>query len=401
VGDAKSQDALVIGGGLIGLATAFQLLRTLPHLKVSVLERESRLARAQSGRLPGLIQSELWCGPGLLDAAFCREGRQALERFCEDEGIPWSRCGTLVVAGGEEEEWLRQWQRRAESTGVEAEWWASARLREQVPKLAGASGLFLPESGVVDYEAVCTRLAHRVHELGGEFVGNTEVYSLTESSGEVRVESSGGVYAAKVLFNCAGLQADELARMAGASPELWLVPFRAGFQELDAEGRRWVNRVICRVPRPGALFGSVRLIPSMDGRVECGPSVSPAISRDLRAGWLRAWGDLASQMKFPGFVPMLKRDWPSALREGWRRCRGGNLIDEVRLLFPELEAWHFDEAPSGLFGRALRADGTFEQDLRIVRHGRMQHVCFVPEAGGTAALAIGRTLVSQAVSQLI
>jgi len=100
-------------------------------------------------------------------------------------------------------------------------------------------------------------------------------------------------------------------------------------------------------------------------------------------------------------VPMLKRDWPSALREGWRRCRGGNLIDEVRLLFPELEAWHFDEAPSGLFGRALRADGTFEQDLRIVRHGRMQHVCFVPEAGGTAALAIGRTLVSQAVSQLI
>jgi L-2-hydroxyglutarate oxidase len=270
-----------------------------------------------------------------------------------------------------------------------------------MPKLAGAAGLFLPETGMVDYEQVCARLAQRIHEMGGEFSGDTEVHSLTEVSDGVVVESSQGAFEAKVLFNCAGLQADELARRAGASPDLWLVPFRAAFLELDAEGRRWVDRVVYRVPQPGALFGAVRLIPAPNGRVECGPAVSPAVSRDLRAGWIRAWRDLAAQISYPGFVPMLKRDWPSALREGWRRCRGGDLIEEVRALLPGLEAWHFDAAPSGLFARALKADGTFELDLRIVRDGRMQHVCFVPEAGGTSALLIGRTLAGQAISYLI
>lgn len=401
MGEVKRFDALVIGGGLIGLSAAFQLLRTLPHLKVAVLEREDRLARAQSGRLPGLIHAEWGHGSGQLNPALGREGRQALERFCSEEGIPWERCGGLIVAGGEEEEWLQHWHRRAGASGVVSEWWGTERLREEMPKLAGASGLFLPETGIVDYAAVCARLAQRIHGLGGEFFGETEVRSLAERSGEVIVESSGGPYAGKVLFNCAGLQADELARMAGAAPDLWMVPFRASFQELDAEGRRWVNRVICRVPRPGALFGPVRLVPATDGRVECGAAVTPAVSREIRAGWLRAWRDLASGMRFPGFGPMLRDGWPSVLREGWRRCRGGNLVDEVRLLFPELEAWHFDPAPPGLFGRALKPDGTFEQDLRILRQGRMQHVCFVPEAGGTAALAIGRDLVARAVSHLL
>ncbi len=401
MGDVKSQDALVIGGGLIGLSTAYQLLKTLPHLKVTVLEREARLARVQSGRLPGVLDSGAGGGTGLLGASFCREGRLALERFCDEEEVPWRRCGQVFVATGEEEQWLRQWQQRAEVAGVACEWWSAERLREQMPKLSGASALSLPETGMVDYEQVCAKLAHRIHELGGEFVGNTEVHTLTAVSEGVRVESSQGSFEGKVLFNCAGLQADELARRAGAAPDFWLVPFRASFLELDAEGRRWIDRVIYRVPRPGALFGAVRLIPAPNGRVECGPSVTPAVSRDLRAGWIRAWKDLAAQIRYPGFVPMLSRDWPSALREGWRRCRGGNLIDEVREVVPELEAWHFDAAPPGLFARGLKLDGTFEHELRIIRDGRMQHVCFVPESGGAAALQIGRTLVGQAISYLL
>lgn len=401
MGEAKSTDALIIGGGIIGLATAFQLLKTLPHLKVTVLEKEVRLARSQSGRLPGVLQSGLSCGPGLLNPAFCREGRLAMERFCEGEGVPWRRCGKLILANGEEEDWLRLLRQRAEAEGIAGEWWGADRLREQVPQVAGVAGLFLSEAGVVDYEAVCERLARRVHEMGGEFHGSAEVGRLSQTAGEVHVETSKGLFEAKVLFNCAGLQADELARRAGASPGVWLVPFRASYQELDAEGRKWVDRLIYRVPSPGAAFGAVRLIPSTDGRVECGPQVVPALSRENRASWLRAWSDLSGQLNYPGFVPMIKRDWRSAVREGWRRCRGGSLIDEARRLLPGLEAWHFDSAPPGIFGRALRADGTFEQDLRVVRDGRMVHVCFVPEAGGTAALVIGRTLVGHAVEHLI
>jgi len=329
VGEAKSTDALIIGGGLIGLATAFQLLKTLPHLKITVLEKEGRLGAESERASSRVLQSGLWCGPGLLNPAFCREGRLALERFCEDEGVPWKRCGKLIVANGEEEDWLRQLRHRADAGGIAAEWWGSIGFGEQVPYVAGIAGIFLSEAGIVDYEAVCDRLARRIRDMGGEFHGNAEVNLLAQTSGSVQVETANAHFEAKVLFNCAGLQADELARRAGASPGVWLVPFRAAYQELDAEGRKWVDRLIYRVPSPVSAFGAVRLIPSTDGRVECGPQVAPAISRENRASWLRAWSDLSGQLNYPGFVPMIKRDWRSAVREGWRRCRGGGVVDEV------------------------------------------------------------------------
>jgi L-2-hydroxyglutarate oxidase len=382
------------------LAVAFQLLRTLPHLKVALLEKETRLARGQTGRLAGVLQSGLWSGSGV-GPELCREGRLAFERFCDEEGIPWKRSGKLVVATGEEEQWLRQLEANAETLKLSSEWCGTERLREIMPALSAAAGLFLPGAGMVDYAQICERLAHRIHQMGGEFFGGAEVITLRQNGASVQVESTAGEFEGKVLFNCAGLCADDLARRAGADPGIWLVPFRAEYVELDAEGRSLIKLPVYRVPRPGALFGGLRLVPTVDGRVECGPGIRPAIARDERPDWWKAWRNLAAQVNEPGFVPMLQREWRDAVRHAWRRCQGDGVIQETRTLFPGLAAWNFDEAQSGRFARALRPDGKFTDDLCVIRAGRMLHVCHVPEAGGTAALSLAKGLVGQAVVHLV
>jgi L-2-hydroxyglutarate oxidase len=402
VGEVKSKDVLIIGGGLIGLATAYQLLRKLPHLRLALLEKQSRLVLGQSARLPGVLQSGIWSGtaPGL-GQDVSREGRRSLERFCDEEGVPWKRSGKLLVATGEEEAWLQSLCERAEAASISAEWWGPERLKERVPGLRAAAGLFLPEAGMVDYAQICERLVQRVHEMGGEFVGNAEVTELRQSAGRVQVESRAGSFEGKVLFNCSGMQADELTRRAGSDPGIWLVPFRAEFFELDAEGRRLIHLPIYRVPRPGASFGGLRLLPNLDGRVECGPGIRPTISREERPGWWRRWRILAAQVNDPGFVPMVHREWRDAVRLAWRRSRGGGVIEETRVLFPDLESWHFDAVSPGRFACPLRPDGSFDDSLRVVRDDRMIHVCHVPESARTAALTLAKNLAGQAVIYLL
>jgi L-2-hydroxyglutarate oxidase len=326
-----------------------------------------------------------------------------LERFCDEEGVPWKRCGTLLVAAGGEEDWLRRWGERAETVGEAAEWWSADRLREMAPRVAGRAALHVPTTGIVDYQAVCACLARRVHELGGEFFGGVEVRSWIQADGEVRARSNAGEFRARVLWNCAGVEAEALARRSGHDPGGAVVPLRNGYWELDARARLGADWILRRVPRPGEESGlrNLRLLPTTDGRVEFRTGLALAwrsgTSRSSGGG-LDGWGRLLRQ---PGVVPWLRQE--AAELWGAQRLHGSRFraAEEAGALWAELEPYQLDRVRPGRTGLALRADGTVEPDLATTVEGRVAHVWHVPEEGATAVFAVSRHLVGLLVPQLL
>jgi (S)-2-hydroxyglutarate dehydrogenase len=394
---------IVIGGGIVGLATAVALSESRAGGRsVTVLEAEQRVAAHQSGHNSGVIHSGLYYRPGTLKARLCREGGEALYRFCEAEGIPHRRSGKLVVAARESElPMLATLEERGRANGLQGlRRLVGAELRAREPAVAGLAGLWVPEAGVVDFAAVTTALARSLERRGGKVVTGARVFQVKRDAAEVVVESAAGPHRARLVINCAGLQADRVARLCGAQPDVLIVPFRGEYYHLVPERRDLVRTAIYPVPDPALPFLGVHLTRSVGGEVHAGPN---AVLAWARHGYRRrdvSLRDLAGTLVYPGFWRMAARHWRAGVAEMARSFSKAAFLRALQRLVPALQAEDLVPGASGVRAQAVDRAGRLVDDFHILETPGAVHVLNAPSPAATASLAIGRAVAARALRQL-
>ena len=383
-------DVAIIGGGIVGLATAYRLQELYPDLRLVVLEKEDQIGRHQTGRNSGVLHAGVYYPSGSAKAKFCRKGKQEMEAFCEKEGIAFTICGKTIVAVTDDElPGLEALHERAKANGVHAERIGPERLKEIEPYAAGVAALHVPETGVVDFSAVAERLAERIEERGGEIRTATQVLGGMERRTSSVVETSSGAVEARVLVNCAGLWADRVATLFDVQPSVQLVPFRGEYMDLSESARTYCRGLIYPVPDPAFPFLGVHLTRGVAGRVEAGPSAVIAFAREgYDLGTIRP-RELAEVLAYRGFRRLARKYWRTGLAEMRRSFSKRSFLQALQRLVPALQMDDLRPSPSGVRAQAVRPDGSLADDFIIETTPRAVHVINAPSPAATASLAIG------------
>jgi L-2-hydroxyglutarate oxidase len=392
-------DVVIVGGGIVGMATAAALLDQTQAALV-LIEKEPRIASHQTGRNSGVIHSGLYYRPGSAKARLCVEGREAMYRFCSDNDIPFERCGKVVVATDHSElSRLDDLERRGRANGLSGlRRLGPEELRELEPHAAGIAALHVPETGIVDFERVTHVLADRIRGHGGEVVTGAEFRGLRREPSGLVVESTAGRIRCRRLVNCAGLHADRVARRCGVRPEIRIVPFRGEYYELVAHRRSLVRNLIYPVPDPSFPFLGVHFTRRIDGRVEAGPNAVLALEREGYRWRDLSVRDLAEVLAYPGFWRLAARYMKTGLAEMWRSASRRAFARSLAQLVPEVRMQDLAVAGSGVRAQALAPDGELLDDFHIVEAPDMLHVLNAPSPAATAALGIGAELARRALA---
>jgi len=405
-------DIAIIGGGIVGMATAMALLKQTPtgglppvsasgqrQIRLVVLEAENQLAPHQTGHNSGVIHSGLYYKPGSLKARNCVEGREAMYRFCADYDIPHERCGKLVVATSEEEiPALNRLEERGHANGLEGIRRLNGidELREYEPNVAGIAGLYVPQTGIVDYKQVTATYAQLVGEFGGEVRLNSRVTGVKNTGGEIILETASGEVHARNLINCAGLQSDRVARMCGVDPKLQIVPFRGEYYELVKEKEHLVKNLIYPVPDPRFPFLGVHFTRMIHGGVEAGPNAVLAFKREGYSHWAISLRDMVTYGLYSGFWRMALKHWRMGLGEFYRSYSKPAFVKALRRLLPDLRGEDVHRSGAGVRAQALEPDGQLTDDFRIIETENMVHVLNAPSPAATASISIGREIAKMA-----
>jgi len=399
---ARLYDVALIGGGLVGLATAYALLEPPRRCSLVVLEAEPHLAAHQSGRNSGVIHSGLYYRPGSLKARTCVEGRQALYRFLEEQQIPYERCGKLVIATSARElPILADLQRRGHLNGLQGlRWLRAEEIPEYEPYARGLAALWVPETGITDFALVTQALARLIGQRGGEVRTRARAFRIHRLGREIIVETTAGDVRCRVLVGCAGLQADRVARLCGLHPDLRIVPFRGDYYELIPERRFLVKNLIYPVPDPELPFLGVHFTRRLDGRVEAGPNAALALKREGYTRWSLSVRDLGEMIAFSGFWRLIARYGRTGLREMARSFSRRAFARALERLVPEIRAQDLRPAPSGVRAQAVDLSGRLVDDFRILEAERMVHVLNAPSPAATASLRIGQIIAARALAHL-
>jgi (S)-2-hydroxyglutarate dehydrogenase len=389
-------DVAIIGGGIVGLATGYQLSRLYPGKSVVLLEKEAGLAEHQTGRNSGVIHSGIYYKPGSLKAVNCREGRKALIEFCQQEGVAHEICGKVIVAIDERElPALERIYERGQANGVKCETIGGDRLRELEPHSAGIRAIHVPDAGIVDYKGVCARLAAHIRQAGGTILTGARVTALHADAPRTRVQSTAGEFSAKLVVNCTGLFADRVTALGGLTPPAKIVPFRGEYYELSKVAEPFCRNLIYPVPDPDFPFLGVHFTRMALGGVECGPNAVLAFAREgyhLTDINLR---DLAESLTYPGFLRLAARNWRMGMGELWRSISKRAFVNALQRLVPEIRVEHLHSAPAGVRAQALAPDGSLVDDFSIVENERIVNVLNAPSPAATASLNIGRLIVDR------
>lgn len=389
-------EVMVIGGGIVGLATAYRLTEQHPRRTVIVLEKEARVAAHQSGHNSGVLHSGIYYKPGSLKATTCRAGKRAMVSFCEREGVAYELCGKVIVAVDESElARLHALYERGRANGVACEIIGRERLRELEPHAAGVSALHVPETGIVDYPAVCERLAARIRERGGDVRCGARVTGLKETASGVVAETTLGTFGARYLVNCAGLYSDRVAGMAGERPMVRILPFRGEYYRLTTEAEPLCRGLIYPLPDPQFPFLGVHFTRMIKGGVECGPNAVLAFAREgYRKGDV-SLRDLFEALTYSGFLNLARRHWRMGAHEMWRSFNKSAFARALKRLVPEIRAEHLGPASAGVRAQAVAADGLMIDDFAIAERGRVINVLNTPSPAATASLAIGQLIMDR------
>jgi L-2-hydroxyglutarate oxidase len=394
-------DIAIVGGGIIGLATANALLDVNPGSRIIILEAESQLATHQTGHNSGVIHSGLYYKPGSLKAKFCAEGRDAMYRFCDEHGVPHERCGKIVVATSEDElPRLEELHRRGTANGLQGmKWLTPDEMRDYEPNVSGIRGLWVSETGIVDYKSVSRVYAKMLQSRGCELRTATRMIGCVCDDGELRIQTISGEIRSKALVNCGGLQSDRIARLCGLDPGVHIVPFRGEYYELKPERQSLVRNLIYPVPDPRFPFLGVHFTRMIGGGVEAGPNAVLAFKREgYRKSDVSA-RDIADLIGFGGFWKMSRRHWKMGMAEFWRSYSKHAFVTALQRLIPALK--HEDVVPSGsgVRAQAVDANGALLDDFHVVRAPRMIHVLNAPSPAATSSLRIGQEIASMAIEQ--
>lgn len=386
----------VVGGGVVGLAVARQVLAARPGAEVVVHEKEVALAQHQSGRNSGVLHAGVYYTPGSDKAVLCTRGRRLMVTFCEDQGIPVRTCGKLIVArDAAEEQGLADLLERATANEVPgARLVGPAQMAEVEPEIAGVRALHSPATGVVDFAAVTRRLAALVTAAGGAVHRGDEVAAVRPVAGLVEVHTATGVARHDAVVVCAGLQGDRLARTAGFDASPAVVPFRGGWTRLSDEHARRVQALVYPVPDPRYPFLGVHLTRTIDDEVLAGPNALLALAREGH-GWLDVdVRDVADMLRWPGFWRLAAAHWRAGLRELVLALSRRRYAREVASYLPGVEAGDLVPAGNGIRAQAVDRDGRLVDDFVIDHEGGLVVVRNAPSPAATSSLAIAERIVS-------
>jgi L-2-hydroxyglutarate oxidase len=394
-------DYCVIGGGIVGLATAMKLQELEPQASLVVLEKESSLARHQTGHNSGVIHAGIYYAPGSLKARLCRRGAKATKAFCDQHGIPYETCGKLLVATSNLElQRMSGLVERARLNEIEIEPLDAQELRRREPHIDGLGALFVPETGIVDYRRVCESMATVIRQAGAVIEMNVEVTAIRETSASVTVANREREWQARKLVVCAGLQSDRLARMAGIETNHQIVPFRGEYYRLRPSRNNIVRHLIYPIPDPDLPFLGVHLTRMIDGSVTVGPSAVLGFAREGYSKFSFNLRDVADYARFPGFWKTMGRNLGHGLREMRNSLSKAGYLQECRKYCPSLELDDLTPCEAGIRAQAVMRDGTLVHDFLFLETPRMLHVCNAPSPAATSAIPIGEMIAEKIASPL-
>jgi (S)-2-hydroxyglutarate dehydrogenase len=387
-------DLVIIGGGIVGLATALQALRRDPRRRIAVLEKEPGIARHQTGHNSGVIHSGIYYKPGSLKAKNCVAGAAAMVEFCREHGIPHEVCGKVVVATDESElPGLHELLRRGNANGVPGlSMIGPGQLYDIEPHCTGIAALHVPGTGITNYARVAERYAELIQAAGGSIFTTCEVRNIEHRS-EVVLETNANSIKASYVINCAGLHSDRVMRLAGEDNGLRIVPFRGEYYEIVPSRRSLVRNLIYPVADPRFPFLGVHFTRRITGGIEAGPNAVLALGREGYRKTDFNLRDAVETVTFPGFWRMAAKYWRSGFGEYYRSLNKHAFTVALQKLVPEITARDLEPAGAGVRAQALDSSGRLLDDFAIVRSNRMIHVCNVPSPAATASLVIGQQIV--------
>ncbi len=399
----SAKEIIIIGGGIVGLATAHAICHRYPDAHITVLEKEKTLAFHQTGRNSGVLHSGIYYKPNSLKAINCRTGKQMMEDFCRENGIDFKLVGKVIVATDERElPAMKALYERGQANGVACEVIGRERLLELEPHvLNGIQAIHVPEAGIVDYVQVCGRLASLLREVGHAIVTDAEVKDIVEQNNSLTLVTSAGEFSADYLVNCAGLHSDKVTRMSAGQAPAMIIPFRGEYFELKPEAWHLCNALIYPVPDPNFPFLGVHFTRMISGGVECGPNAVLAFARegyhltDVNAG------ELWETLSYPGFRKLAGRYWKMGLGEMWRSASKAAFVKALQRLIPDIRIEYLEEAPAGIRAQALAADGALLDDFAFHESARIVNVINAPSPAATSALSIAESVVDKLENHFI
>jgi L-2-hydroxyglutarate oxidase LhgO len=397
---SPTYDITIIGAGIVGLATAMELVTRRPDTQLIVLDKESDVAAHQTGNNSGVIHAGLYYKPGSLKAKMSVEGSRLMIEFCQEHGLPYELCGKVVVATREEElPRLEELYRRGTANGVPGlRRIGVEEIAEYEPHTEGLAGLWSPQTGIVDYTAVSRAYARIVEEKGGEVRLGAKVVGLEQTSTGLTVQTTGGDVHTRALINCAGLQSDQIARMAGDRHGLRIIPFRGEYYELTPQSQALVRGLIYPVPDPAFPFLGVHFTKKINGSVEAGPNAVLAFAREGYKKTSFSPGHVLGLLSFRGFWIMGARYWRTGLGEMYRSWSKRAFVAALRTLLPELSMNDIRPGGAGVRAQAMDAGGNLLDDFRFVETPNAVHVLNAPSPAATVSIVIGRTVADRALA---
>ncbi len=388
----KKASLVVVGGGIVGLATAMEWSARYPDLPVVVLEKEREIASHQTGHNSGVIHSGIYYKSGSLKAQMCVAGVALLERFCEEHGVPFESCGKLIVATSNEElPRLEELFRRGVGNGLQGlRMLGREEIREYEPHAAGVRGIHVPVTGIIDYARVAKAYAAVILERGGEIYCSSEARAISRSGNETVVETNTGEIETAFLVNCGGLHSDRLSRMAGAKLDLTIVPFRGEYYDLAKDKELLVRGLIYPVPDPRFPFLGVHFTRRIGGGVEAGPNAVLALAREGYNKQSFKAKDVLGYATFPGFWIMAAKYGKVGVEEYYRSWSKRAFVRSLQKLVPEITEADLVPGGSGVRAQALSRRGKLIDDFSFAYADGVLHVCNVPSPAATASLAIAK-----------
>src|SRR5688500_14586218 len=401
---ASQYDLTIIGGGILGLATALKITAAHPRLRLLLVEKEAELARHQTGNNSGVIHSGLYYRPGSLKARLCVSGRRELMAFCDEHDVPYEICGKVVVATSAAElPRLDELQRRGEANGLkDLAIIGPERLKEIEPHATGIKGLYVPETGIVDYRKVAAAYAGKVRDANGDIRLSQRVVGILDRGAEIVLQTSGGDYRTKYLINCGGLQSDILAQLTSIGrnqsddEEHRIIPFRGEYYKIAPEREYLVKNLIYPVPDPTFPFLGVHFTRMARGGVEAGPNAVFAYAREGYRHTNINVQDLWQTVSFKGFWAMTGKYWQTGFGELYRSLSKAAFVRALQKLLPEIRESDLVPGGAGVRAQAVSASGALIDDFVIKQSRKAIHVLNAPSPGATASLAIGQRISEMA-----
>ncbi len=389
-------DFCIIGGGIVGVATAMALLEARPGSTIVILEKENSLATHQTGHNSGVIHSGIYYAPGSLKADLCRRGAIATKAFCQQYGIPFEVCGKLLVATNPlESQRMDALFDRAKENKIEVERLDAAELKRREPNIVGVGALFVPSTGIADYKRVCETMGRIVSSAGARIELGIEVAGIEETAQEVAISAGNRKWTAKQLIVCAGLQSDRLAKMAGIKTEHQIVPFRGEYYRLPPDKNDIVRHLIYPIPDPDLPFLGVHLTRMIDGGITVGPNAVLGFAREGYPKLSFRFRDVAEYCSFPGFWKTIAANLKSGLIEMRNSLWKPGYLQECRKYCPALTLRDLLPEKAGIRAQAVLRDGTLVHDFLFFQTDRMLHVCNAPSPAATSAIPIGEMIAGK------